>query len=136
MDAKELFGEPIHSYTRAQAIEDGELVDLTAWAKETGFKVPVAITRAAWAEFIDWPQGLRPELGQSERGRAHDVLWMMYLAGRRAKPGQIRVDFRVARVLADDQRNGMHPTEGALYALSHPGDHHEHVLTIMLLGED
>ena len=40
----------IHSYTRAQAIEDGVLVDVSDVATEAGFKLPVAITRAAWAQ--------------------------------------------------------------------------------------
>ena len=30
----------IFQYSRAQAIEDGVLIDLTEWAKELGFKVP------------------------------------------------------------------------------------------------
>ena len=30
----------IHSYTRAQAIEDGVLVDVSDVAKEAGFKLP------------------------------------------------------------------------------------------------
>ena len=34
----------IYSYTRKQAIEDGVLVDLTEWSKETGFTIPVACT--------------------------------------------------------------------------------------------
>jgi hypothetical protein len=34
----------VYSYTRKQAIKDGVLIDVTKQAKETGFKVPVAIT--------------------------------------------------------------------------------------------
>ena len=34
-------GAPIiYSYSRKQAIEDGVLVDLSPWAKETGFSIP------------------------------------------------------------------------------------------------
>ena len=69
----------IFSYTRAQAIEDGVLVDLTAWARETGFKVPVACTATVWQGYIVPPQGTE-SLGQSERGRAHDLLWMLFVA--------------------------------------------------------
>ena len=55
MSAQELFGEPISVYTRAQAIEDGELVDVTEWASSKtgfmgGFTVPVAVTRSVWAD--------------------------------------------------------------------------------------
>ena len=35
---QEIFGEPISIYTRAQAIEDGTLIDLTEWASaDKGF---------------------------------------------------------------------------------------------------
>lgn len=37
-------------YTRTQAIEDGVLVDLTEWAAETGFRIPVACTATVWHE--------------------------------------------------------------------------------------
>ena len=59
----------IFRYTRREAIEDGVLVDLTAWAKETGFKIPVACTSAVWHGWIVPPLPMR-QLGQSERGRA------------------------------------------------------------------
>jgi len=57
----EFWGEPIYRYTRAQAIADGVLVDLTtatdaqgqALCQQAGFKVPVAITRSAWARTIE-----------------------------------------------------------------------------------
>ena len=54
----------IFSYTRAQAIEDGVLVDLTEWAAETGFKIPVACTATVWHQYIMPPNGTK-ELGQS-----------------------------------------------------------------------
>ena len=40
------FGPVIYSYTRAQALADGVLVDVTETGKEVGFKLPVAITEA------------------------------------------------------------------------------------------
>jgi len=55
------WGEPIHSYSRAQAIADGVFVDLTTaiddarqlLCQQAGFNAPVAITRAAWAETVE-----------------------------------------------------------------------------------
>ncbi|PXV79112.1 DUF6573 family protein [Nitrosomonas eutropha] len=38
----------IHTHTRAQLIEDGDLIDVSETAREAGFMVPVAITRAVW----------------------------------------------------------------------------------------
>lgn len=78
----ELFGEPISVYTREQAIEDGQLVDVSEWAAEVGFRGSVVFTRALWAvvDIDSKPRGRRGL--QSTRGRAHDVLWMAYLRVR------------------------------------------------------
>ena len=75
----------IYSYSRKQAIEDGVLVDLSAWAKETGFTIPVACTAAVWNQHVV-PPGDTRKLGQSERSRAHDLLWMLNIAIRK-QPG-------------------------------------------------
>ena len=48
-DAESVFGPVISRYTRTQALEDGQLVDLTPWAK-VYFKIPVAVTAAVWGE--------------------------------------------------------------------------------------
>ncbi len=47
----------IHAYTRAQAIADGMLIDASKLAKEAGFKYPVALTSAAWADCVAVPEG-------------------------------------------------------------------------------
>ena len=47
--------EIIYAYTRAQAIEDGELVDVSETARESGIKFPVAVTRAVWAKYVEIP---------------------------------------------------------------------------------
>ena len=117
----------IYSYTRAQAIEDGVLVDLTEWARETGFRIPVACTSAVWHGHIVPPAGTR-KLGQSERGRAHDLLWLLFVAIK-AKKGtaQDQIRYRVLFL----QALGRHE-EVTLKAICGPGDHGEPVLTIML----
>ncbi len=53
---REFFGEPISIYTRAQALEDGVLVDVTSWASGS-FRHPVALTAALWAIVSDLPAG-------------------------------------------------------------------------------
>lgn len=91
----EFFGEPISVYTRAQAIADGVLVDVTEWASAEkgfhgGFRCPVAFTANLWAA-ID-----RKTAHQDTRGRAHDVLWMSSLALRGAtKRGENQTGFKV-----------------------------------------
>ena len=42
------FGPVLSVYTRAQAIEDGILVDVSDTAREAGFNIPVAVTRTVW----------------------------------------------------------------------------------------
>jgi hypothetical protein len=121
--------EVIYSYSRAQAIDDGVLVDVSAMAKEAGFRYAVALTAAAWADCVAWPENRRGA-GQSETGRLWDVLWMTKLAIKGA--GGDRVSVSVLRVPA----HGGRPTLAALQAMVGPGDAWEPVITIMLPGED
>jgi hypothetical protein len=63
--------EPIHAYTRADAIRDGVLIDVSAVAREAGIRYPVALTRAAWERCVAVAPGV---LCQAEAGRLWDVL--------------------------------------------------------------
>lgn len=142
------WGEPIYAYTRAQAIADGVLIDLTTatddkgqlLCQQAGFKVPVAITRTAWAETIEvggsWkPDGdgeiLELKGGQSLTGRLWDVLWMLRAASGQASNSD-RVHFQV---LVDVDGNGRRKTVN-LWAVCASGDDANPVITIMLEGED
>jgi hypothetical protein len=91
--------EMIHTYTRAQAIADGVLVDVSEWASPReiigGLAIPVAMTAAVWT-LLQAPD----ESGASLRGRAHDVLWMAAVAARR-HPQSDRVTFAVRIADAD-----------------------------------
>lgn len=75
----------IHSYSRAQAIADRVLVDVSRQASPAemhgGFTVPVAVTATLWSAIEAIPERL---LGIADpRGRLHDVLWMAGCAVRR-----------------------------------------------------
>ena len=121
----------IFSYTRAQAIDDGVLIDLTEWARETGFRYPVACTAAVWNDFVVPREDLR-SLGQSERGRAHDLLWMLFCAIRGSKGAEREcMPFKVIFLQAPRRHE-----EVTLKAHCGPGDEGEAVLTIMLRDED
>ena len=96
------FGPVIFAYTRAQAIEDGILVDVSQTARQAGFKIPVAVTRTVWSRLVALPEGY---LGyQDERGRLWDLLWMAHHYALRASDSDrvrmcvlvrdIRKDFR------------------------------------------
>lgn len=95
----------IHEYTRAQAIADGVLVDVSREASPAemhgGFTVPVAITSSLWAAIRAIPERLQ---GIADpRGRLHDVLWMAGLAARRS-PGGSSVSFVVHLLCAVTKR--------------------------------
>jgi len=87
--------EIISSYTKAQAIEDGFIVDISAIAKDltenAGFKAPVAMTRHLW-NTIEEGQNI---LGQDLMGRLWDVLWMAVLAFKNWKEDRHLVPFEV-----------------------------------------
>ena len=90
-DSESLFGEVIFSYTRAQAIADRVLIDVTPTALEAGFRFPVAATAALMAAVETVPRQYPHE---DIEGRLWDLLWMASLA-RRAKPGCSRIAFEV-----------------------------------------
>jgi len=76
----EFFGPAVSTYTRAQAIEDGLLIDVSTTAREAGIVWPVALTSAAWADCVAWDDATEARkgyTGQSESGRLWDVCWML-----------------------------------------------------------
>jgi uncharacterized protein DUF6573 len=134
-DARQLDGwVVIHTYTRAQAIADGVLVDITSMAQEAGWRWPVAITRNAWDRCVSWPttDGL-----QDENGRLWDVVWMARGAVRRARDGAAgrRLPFTV-HVVPLDHGGNLAPRPETLYVDAGSGDNGEPVITIMLPGDD
>jgi hypothetical protein len=64
----------IHAYTRADALRDGVLIDVSATAGEAGIRYPVALTRAAWERCVAVPPGVAR---QDEAGRLWDVVWLL-----------------------------------------------------------
>jgi len=96
--AESFFGDVIYSYTRAQAIEDGVLIDPGSMAKEAGFNWPVAITADAWADCVIWEEGdSRQQLHQDQSGRLWDVLFMASHAIRTAKDSGDQILFTLYR---------------------------------------
>lgn len=122
--------EVISAYTRAQALADGVLVDVTATAAEAGFRVPVALTAAVWADCVAW-DAASEQAPQDEAGRLWDVLAMAAHAARFNR-GQSRAPFYVLRVPSRGTRS--EPVQ--LVAHIGPGDDGEPVITIMQPTED
>jgi hypothetical protein len=120
--SESLFGEVIFSYTRAQAIADRVLVDVTPIALEAGFRFPVAATAALMAAVETIPQQYSHE---DIEGRLWDVLWIASLAARRAKPGCSRIAFEVILHIEGTRRKYQ-----TLILDIGPGDTPEPVITI------
>ena len=128
----EVFGEVVSCYTREQAIADGVLVDVSETAREAGFGFPVAMTRAAYADCVEWTEkDSYRQTHQDESGRLWDVLWMAKLA---ARAGGREILFRLRRVPRGGR--GHVAREVVLKAVCGPGDSAEPVITIMLTSED
>jgi hypothetical protein len=126
--------EVISSYSRAQAIEDGILVDMEqepfqAMSREAGVKVPIAMTATAFHEFVELSEAAK-RAGNDIKGRWWDVLWMFTRAVKRNRDSdQILFDFYCVT-------DRVTPSLVKLKAIIGPGDDPAPVLTFMLPEED
>ncbi|WP_200926181.1 DUF6573 family protein [Sphaerimonospora mesophila] len=133
----DIFGEVIHTYTRAQALADGTLVAVPErLAREAGLRAPVAITRAAWEDCVAWDDADNRRKGtiQDEDGRLWDVLWMAAAGIRRAPGSTSRISFPLYRTPRPGRARA--PRMVRLDVVAGPGDDGELVLTIMQQDED
>ncbi len=122
--------EIIHEYSRAMAIADSVLVDVSEMAKEAGYKYPVAMTDTVWNKCVAVPSELKGE--QDEDGRLWDVLWMSRF--RKLIPGSegTTTTFEVLVQTRPDSK----PELVKLKAICGPGDTAEPVITLMMPTED
>lgn len=127
-------GAPIiSSYTRAQAIEDGMLVDaqqgdLAEVSRQHVGSTSVVMTYAVFALIERAVKNTR--YLNDWRGVWHDVLWMSQVARRvSAQRGGSPVGFKVIITGTGRVRNHV------LFASYGPGDAGEPVVTIMLEGD-
>ena len=123
------FGEVISTYSRAQAIDDGVLIDLSAAAPEVcrqHLNYPVACTAAVWG--IIERAIANKRYCNDLNGIVHDMLWMSRKCSRTLDEST-RL-FVVIITGAGRQRNY------TFKIVCGPGDNAEPVLTIMLPTED
>ncbi|CAN5465732.1 hypothetical protein BH09VER1_BH09VER1_25910 [soil metagenome] len=120
-DLSSVFGPLISSYTRAQAIEDGNLVDVSETAREAGFRFPVALTAACWSVVETIP---KRHSYQDVKGRLWDVLYIASLAVRKSK-AESRIVFELIL-----HRQGSRRKLCQLVCDCGPGDQGEPVITI------
>lgn len=138
----EIFGEPIYSYTREQAIADGVLIDVSTVAREAGIVWPVAMTSAAWSDCVAWTEQTEARkgyTGQSESGRLWDVVWMLSLAVR----GALRRGLDASKqplfyslLRTPTAGRGVMPRKVQLKFIVGPDDEGRPCVTVMLPSED
>lgn len=126
------FGEVIFAYTRAEAIEDGELVDISNLAKQAGFKIPTAVTRGVYADCIAVDRA--DEGIQDIEGRAWDILNLAGLAIRAVQGRSDEAHFKVN--VASTKFRGGSKTFPLWIKASREGEGGTPVLTIMHESED
>lgn len=122
----EPFGNVVFRYTRAQAIEDGVLVDVSETAKEAGFKWPFAMTAEVW----DLIEHIPPKYSHEDiQGRLWDILMVARFSIAKAGKGDDIVFFDVILHHADGDKLKLKLHIG-------PGDDPSPVLTLMLPWQD
>ena len=120
------FGKPISVHTRAEAIRDGDLRDITPVAKEAGFKYPIAISNGVYAIVNEAVK----HGGKDEKGVLWDILTMLRYMIHSAKGDRINLSVIIWR------KETGHDMLTDMYAVVGPGDNLEPVITIMLPRED
>ncbi len=136
-ELSDLFGEPICTYSRAQAIEDGVLVDLMQgkWselARNAGILYPVAMTAEAFGRYVELSEAAK-QTGNDEMGRLWDVLWMLRHAIKRAKDGPSQSEILFTFYCVTDRTK---PTRHTLKAVCGPDDDGSPCITLMLPEQD
>lgn len=138
---EDLFGPVIYAYTRAQAIDDGVLVDLSEIAAEAGIRLPTAITAAAYERYVAVPEEMKGH--QDESGRAWDIVWMLAHAIRSGKLNGSEGEFELLVAMPantgwepNEKREGQNQRLVTLKAVCGPADDASPCLTIMKPGED
>jgi hypothetical protein len=120
-------------YSRAEAIADGVLIDVSQTAKEAEIRLPCAMTAAAWETCVAWSNVDTETQGvpQDEMGRLWDILMVFRHAARTTDGDELR--FTVLVVPRDGRAKRAKNTK--LRATCGPGDTLDPVITIMLPDE-
>jgi hypothetical protein len=116
-------------YTRAEALEDGALRDVTAQAKEAGISIPTAVTEAVWNQYVELTPAAEKARNNVE-GRLWDIVWMFRCAAVR-NPNEREIEFELYVVT-----DRIQPSRVKLKAICGSGDDGEPVITLLLPDED
>lgn len=122
--------ELISVYSRADALRDGVLRDLSDLARSSGFRIPVAATEAVFTSYLD-PSPELVAIGQSLKDRAWDLLQVLLFAISVYRD-RSEILFKVLFQMSPASS----PIPIELKAICGPGDDASPVLTILLPSED
>ena len=134
-DPTAVFGPVLSAYTRAQAIADGFLVDVSETAREAGFTIPVAVTRTVWDRLVALPEGYRGF--QDERGRLWDILWMArHYALKASNSDRVRMCVLVRDIRKDLRDSNRAPRKHFPIVAICAGDGGGAAITVMFPEDD
>lgn len=123
----------ISSYSRADALCDGALVDVTESARRVGFKCPLAVTDTVWRDCVEWDSETSSimQTYQDEMTRLGALLRAAMTAVRDAirRDDHTPQQFYLNRVAPSGSVRSASLVE--LYVEIHGGDNGELVCTIM-----
>lgn len=121
----------ISTYSRADAILDGVLVDLSQHPAtiELGIRCPIAMTQALHSDLVAWSeQDIELQGYQEESARAFDVLSMYVAAAKRHGLGRSSIEYQLYAIPHDGVTR--EAVEVTVKAVIHPGDQGEMVITL------
>ena len=119
----------IHAYTRAEALANGVLVDVTSVAREAGLKVPTAVTAAVFDECIEWTESdaEQSRTHQDQKGRLWDVVYLAAFKARTLVKRGVRQNQVIFQLDIVPRPGRTHPRRRTLKLVIGPGDNHEPV---------
>jgi hypothetical protein len=120
----------IYAYTRKQALEDGEQVDVSTTAVEAGIRFPVFLTREVFDCYVTVPPNVQC---QDESGRLWDILLMLHLGIKMSNRSSDRIQFSLL-VRNDDRKPKLVNLVAACGAKDI--DDPQPAITVMMPGED
>jgi len=134
LDAAPSFGGPselnsAYTFSRARAIEDGELIDVTKQAKELGIRFPTALSARLWAEAVAVSFESDEDSTKAEELRVKALLEQAVGQLESKQNKCDRFKYLSTRLIGISR-------ELDLMAAISPGDDGREVLTVMFPNED
>ncbi|GHT84314.1 hypothetical protein FACS1894137_07200 [Spirochaetia bacterium] len=125
-------GHPNQAHTRAQALADGTLSDISDFSKEAYFRCPMAVSDDLFYNYLSPPYNLLSQ-GQSLTSRIQDTLTELKTAIY-AHPKALKVIFTASfLMLPDDEPT---PISIQITATLGRGDDGKPVITLSLLEDN